>query len=368
MVKTTKKKVALGVAGLVAAVAAVVVITQLSSGSDEEVVVHRLGERTPVMRTPKAKMRKKVRRDPIVRMDREKSRKILESYRINDDGSVDFGEFDQFKGGDNFLARTLDRAFWDDDKETVLSAVMDAAYSDNEELRKMAVEKAAWFGADGMDALTTFFSDKDESVAEAAREAWVNALGEVDDDETRVAMIEPLCRTVKDPVMADGMLMSLSSMANIAQMQVMISLMDIGSEEVAAAARDHYAFVTGEDFTTVEAAQKWLEENWEEDDEAFVNGESPEEFRDRQFKEEANADIDAAARELGVTSAQIEELMGDEADSLELSGEEFVQKLNRAAREAGLSTKDYIVKNLKGQVTSETKGDEAANEGDAPEN
>ena len=293
MQKTTKKNVALGLAGLAVVVSAVIVISQLLSGPGEK-VVHRLGESTPVMRTPKEKMRKKVRHDPIVRMDRKKSKKILESYRINDDGSIDYGEYDNFKGNDNFLARAIDTAFWDDDKEAALSAAMDAAYSGNVELREKAVETIAWYGPDGMDALTAFFADKNESVAEAAREAWIDALGAIDDDEARVAMIEPLCKTVTDPEMADGMLMSLNGMANIAQMQVMISLMDIGSDEVAAAARDHYAFVTGEDFTTVEAAQKWLDENWEEEDEAFVNGESVDDLRDRKFEEKAYADIPGA--------------------------------------------------------------------------
>lgn len=360
-----KHRIGLLVALLLAVACCILRSCGTGSEDEDEKTERRFGKSQTVMRTPKKYIKAK-KHERAYRADKH-HRKAPVKLLDEDTGEVDNGQYDEFSGHDREIAMVMDRTFWDDDMTNTLASAIEAAGSRNRELRAKAVEYAAWYGKDGMEALMLYMADPDEEIAEDARAAWVEGLQDIDDDDERAMMVAPLSKVLTDPDTIGGMLMSLNDLPNIAQMQVLIDIMDTGTDAAYEIAFDHYAFITGEEFTTVEAAQKWLDENWEEDDEAFVNGESVDDLRDRKFEEETYADIDAAAKELGVTSAQLEELMGEEADSLEISGEEFVQKLNRAAREAGLSTKDYIVENLKGQVTPETEGDEAANGGDAPE-
>ena len=57
------------------------------------------------------------------------------------------------------------------------------------------------------------------------------------------------------------MIMEINDLPNSAQMDILTRLIEGGNKAAAEVAREHYEFVTGEPYTTPDAAQKWLQEN-----------------------------------------------------------------------------------------------------------
>lgn len=327
-----------------------------TTGSDdeEETTERRFGRSQTVMRTPKKYQRPGKAERAAYRADKQ-HRKAPVKLLDEDTGEVDNGQYDEFSGHDREIAKVMDRTFWDDDMTNTLASAIEAAGSGNRELRAKAVEYAAWYGKDGMDALMLYMADPDEEIAEDARAAWVEGLRDIEDDDERAMLVAPLSKVLTDPDTIEGMLMSLNDLPNIAQMQVLIDIMDTGTDAAYEVASDHYTFMTGEDFTTVEAAQAWLDENWDGDDE-----EEDEAVRPERVADEAEADIDAAVEAAGLDKDKVLQVMADEAEGLGLTAEEYLAELDKAAEEAGMTRDAYIARMLKDNPAA--KATEAAEE------
>lgn len=356
-----KHRVGLLAALLLAVVCCLLRSCVTESDEGEETTERRFGKSQTVMRTPK-KYQKTRKGERAYRADKQ-HRKAPVKLLDEDTGEVDNGQYDEFSGHDREIAQVMDRTFWDDDMTNTLASAIEAAGSKNRELRAKAVEYAAWYGKDGMDVLMLYMADPDEEIAEDARNAWVEGLRTIDDDDERAMLVAPLSKVLTDPDTIDGMLMALNDLPNIAQMQVLIDIMDTGTDAAYEVALDHYAFMTGEDFTTVEAAQAWLDETWEEE----------ESDRLESVANEAESDIDTAVEAAGLDKEKVLQAMADEAEQLGLSEEEYLAALDEKAAEAGMTRDAYIAEAYKGDPavmateTAEGEVEEQEPSEDSPE-
>ena len=375
-------------------------IVSLSAGEDGK-DDGRLGRGSKVVHSPKnlkTLTREAARKDRAARRAERRKDQSEKRNRFNDDGSIDTGEYDAFLGKDKQLAKEMDAAFWDNDMRGAIALAASAIDSDNIELREKAVECLAWYDVDGMAALTPFLTDPDEGIAAKAIAAWTDALAHIDEDEERADIVRLMAKELKSVEAINNMLITTGNTSDLAAMQIIVDVIDCGTEEAMAAAKEHYEFMTGEEFTTLEAAEEWLRTKSDMvaeidmDDEGDVEaiakaaGVTPDEYWARIEQEAADAhmdleayveslrskatdngqsltdylveveenrsgkndgDLEAIAKAVGVTADQYAERIEQQAAAENMDVDTFVNALREEAKEAGLTLTDYIIKREK---------------------
>ncbi|MBO7482856.1 MAG: hypothetical protein J6U17_03085 [Kiritimatiellae bacterium] len=140
-----------------------------------------------------------------------------------------------------------------------------AAASSNPEIRSELVDGLGWFGDKAVLDLLPFMADKDSDVAESAISHWTSAVSDVG-EKRRAKLVEETMKIITDKDTLEEIVDQLDDLDDVRAIQVCINLIDSGNENAAEVAREHYEFVTGEEYTTFEAAEEWLKENYVSDD------------------------------------------------------------------------------------------------------
>ena len=169
-----------------------------------------------------------------------------------------------FTSAEKEASRKLQDALDAEDLKGVCAACKIAAESPNAVLRQRALTALGWFGKDALPEMTPFLADGDEDIASDALQQWTGALAEVDDDALKASIVEAAMKILTDEDALDQISMELNSMPNAVALQVLINVIGGGNAEAAAKAKEAYEFITGDPYTDVNAANKWLVDNPDE--------------------------------------------------------------------------------------------------------
>ncbi len=135
------------------------------------------------------------------------------------------------------------------------------------EVRQRAIEALQWFGSKTLDSMTPFLADADEDVKSTATDAIEQALSEMEDENAKLTYIESLfqirgsCDEDTLAILA-GQLKGLSNDAAVIDSAVRVIEANANPAAVKEM-REVYEFITGEPYTTPDAAQQWRAENAE---------------------------------------------------------------------------------------------------------
>lgn len=141
-----------------------------------------------------------------------------------------------------------------------------AAMSQNSstaEVRQKAVDALEWFGEQALPELVPFLADADEDVRSSAMNAVEQALMQIEDEGEKARHIESLAM-VKGAcnesglAMLSGQLNSLSD-STIAVATAVRIITSNANPSAVNEMKEVYRFHTEENYTTPEAAEKWLE-------------------------------------------------------------------------------------------------------------
>ena len=191
------------------------------------------------------------------RMDRGKrTRPAVEDVPEDDD---------DMSPDDRRLMEAIEQGQSDEDLEQLVKVIPEVSASTNAEVRSELVDALGWFGVQGMNHLLPFMADSDDDVRESAIENWTSALGEVEDEGMRAQMIGAVMQVLKDEDALESMTNELIDMDEKIALQTLVDVIEGGkaAQQGVAVAREQYEFLTGEEYTTVEAANQWLVENYE---------------------------------------------------------------------------------------------------------
>lgn len=144
--------------------------------------------------------------------------------------------------------------------------------STNAEIRSEMVDALGWFGEQAMAELLPFMADRDSEIAQAAIDNWTTALADVSDGREKAKLIERAMQIIRDKDSLESMIMELGDCDDVAAMQTIVNLIASENANASSVAREHYEFVTGEEYTDFAAAEKWVRENCT-DDESMPDGE-----------------------------------------------------------------------------------------------
>ena len=172
-----------------------------------------------------------------------------------------------YSSADQKLLRQADRAVENDDMNAARELAESALGSPNPVVREAAVDALAWFGEKTLVELTPFLSDAKGEIAEKAKDAWTQGLMEVEKDSVKATVIEVALRGIKDKDMIEDVANELVGIDEVCAIQTIYNLSESASGATAAALREAYETITGEEWSGAKAAEKWLQENYVTDEE-----------------------------------------------------------------------------------------------------
>ena len=168
---------------------------------------------------------------------------------------------------DQMLMRQARDAIDNDDLESARALAAEAVSSPNDELREMVVEALSWFGKDALAELTLFMADPNEEVAEAAKDGWIGGVQEISKDGEKAGVIEAALHSLRDSETLEDVANELIDIDELAAIQVLANVIEDGKNpDAVAAAKEAYNSITDSDWTGIDAAEAWLQENYEPDD------------------------------------------------------------------------------------------------------
>ncbi len=209
----------------------------------------------------KNQAKKRIAKKQGAKADAKKKRKII--VEANDDLTPE----------EQQRADAIQAAMDADDFKALQAEINAAANSTNAELRQAAVDALSWFGVKALPELTLFMADRDDDVRNAACDAWTASISEIQDVNLRGSAVLSAMSVVYDRGQLDSMVMEINDMTNQQQLEILTQLIEGKNKLAAEAAKEHYEFVTGEAYESVEAAQKWLDENPDEESDPSTDNE-----------------------------------------------------------------------------------------------
>ena len=232
--------------------------------------IRRIAKEEAKKEVVRAARRRKAEAAEAKRKFKEEQRRLLEEARKKWEA-----EWKSLKPEERQMLDELNEAMCEDDLETVSFAAEEFAKHPNPVMRRAAVEAISWFGDKGLADMAVFLVDGDEEVAELAKERWSLGVQEVEDEQEKATLAKLGMLYVTDEDALTTFMGDLTMVDDdLKVMQVLVDLIEEGTPESAAVAREQYEWMTGDEYTTVDAADSWLQENYEppEEDEPEESG------------------------------------------------------------------------------------------------
>lgn len=187
-----------------------------------------------------------------------RSKTLLDSGA--DDGSDDD---DKRTPTEKALAERIEKALDDEDFQLAVSCSEEAQSCAVAEIRQSMVETLGWFGEKALPELTPFLADDDEDVRESAKSEWTMALSSINDDGEKIRAVELALHVLRDE---DALEEISGEYIGVDEKLAVESLVRVisagGSAEGVAKAKETYEFVTGDEWAGVEAAERWIAEEY----------------------------------------------------------------------------------------------------------
>lgn len=174
---------------------------------------------------------------------------------------------DEVSAAERTILNSVDNALNAEDFEEVLRLTKKLENSTNEIARLRVVEALGWFDDAALPELTPFLMDADEGVRYSARDQWMASLDQVEDIDLKASVIEATMQVVTDPDLLEDIAFNFHDMPTFTAIDSLVALIHGDNEAAAEAACETYSFLTGCEYSTLEDAQRWVDENVESDNE-----------------------------------------------------------------------------------------------------
>ncbi len=170
---------------------------------------------------------------------------------------------------DQELMRRVRDAGENEDLESALALAAEAASSPNDELREMVVDTLSDFGKDALAELTQYMADANEEIADKAKDGWMSGVQDIEDDGAKAGVVEATMKTINNPDFLEDVANELTDIDQLVAIQTLANIIEDckGKNDAAvSAAKEAYTTITDKEWSGVDAAEAWLQKNYEPDD------------------------------------------------------------------------------------------------------
>ena len=167
------------------------------------------------------------------------------------------------------LAARIEKALDDEDLKLAISCAAEAQSCPIAEIRQNMVDTLGWFGEKALPELTPFLADADEDVRESAMNEWTMALSSIEDEGVKIRTVELAMGVLKDEDALEEISSEYIGADEKLAVESLARIIDGGgSKEGIEKAKETYEFVTGDEWTDVAGAERWIAEEYEPPEEA----------------------------------------------------------------------------------------------------
>lgn len=175
----------------------------------------------------------------------------------------------------------------EEDLDTAADVTEAALKSADPRARMAAVEMLSALGKAGLTDIGEFLADEHPEVANLAAERWELGIQEIEDDAERTALAKVGLLAITDEDHLTSMVGTLMLASDeLLVIQTVADVMRDGNKAQRKAVNEAYSFLTGDQWTGEEAAEKWLQENYEPP-EPDAGGDEPDESEDEGTDDES---------------------------------------------------------------------------------
>ena len=188
--------------------------------------------------------------------------KIREKPILSADGGADAD--DERTPEEKALAERIEKALDDEKLDDALSCAGEALKCPVAEIRQNMVDTLGWFGKEALPELTPFLADADEDVRDSAKDEWMMALADIEDDNEKIGTVELAMRVLRDEDALEEISDEYIGVDEKLAVESLVRIIDGGgSKEGVEKAMETYEFVTGDEWAGAEEAARWIAEEYE---------------------------------------------------------------------------------------------------------
>ena len=163
------------------------------------------------------------------------------------------------------LVDTIHDALHDEDLELSIELAKRAVSSKKPEVRSEMIDTLRFFGDKVLPELLMFIDDPDDGVKMDAMTAYEQAIFDIEDDREKAKVIEISMQNLNDADALEEIASELIGMDDSIAVQTLVNVIGGRGKTGQRIARETYETVTGEEYTTFEAAESWLREQQSDD-------------------------------------------------------------------------------------------------------
>lgn len=178
--------------------------------------------------------------------------------RRREKGDEPKGNSDELTEAEEKLVDSIHDALNDEDQGLAVELAKQAVKSKSVEVRSEMVDTLRFFGDKVMPELLMFIDDPDDGVKVDAMAAYQQAIYDIEDDTAKAQVIEITMRNLDDADALEQIAAELVGMDDLLAVQTLVNVIDGESKTGSRIAKATYETVTGEEFTTFEAAESWI--------------------------------------------------------------------------------------------------------------
>ena len=165
---------------------------------------------------------------------------------------------------DRAAADKMENRLENDDPSAALKIARELMRSEDAEVRSRVVSTLGWIGIRALPELSGMLGDERADVAAEAFQQWKEAVEEVTDDADRASLLVSGMERTPSQDDLESLVMEFNNLPDDLAVRGLVTVIQSSNEIASIVARDHYSFVTGNDYTTPADAEKWITENVEQ--------------------------------------------------------------------------------------------------------
>ncbi len=202
------------------------------------------------------------RQDPKAAVQDVVSKRRIPQSRLGEKPGFE-AFLDELSADDRKIVLSVQDALDEDNFSAVASAAQHALKSTNPAVREAAIEALGWFGPQALPDLTPLMADPDDDVANTAISQWELAMSDIEDNDLRLSIAEATMKTLDSVEALTSIVSEITSRDDDLEiLESLVSIIESGNEAGARVAREEYEQLTGEEWTDIDAANRWLDENY----------------------------------------------------------------------------------------------------------
>ena len=163
---------------------------------------------------------------------------------------------------DEAEAEKMEERLEEDDFAAALAIGRKLMRSKDPAVRSQVVTAFGWIGIKALPELSTMLADESKEIAADAFQQWKEAVDDVSDEAMKSQLLVVGMQALSGEDELESCVMEFDNLPEDLAVRGLVTVIQSQNPIASEVAKDHYDFVTGEEYSTPAAAEKWISENF----------------------------------------------------------------------------------------------------------